>query len=45
VFYFSSGATPLEEAELTSKYKQHLGNPQHFPHFDQLKGSFLSAKS
>lgn len=28
----SSGwAAPLEETELASKYKQHQGNPQHFP--------------
>jgi len=27
------GAAPLEEAELTSKYRQHQGNPQHYPSF------------
>lgn len=34
------GAYPLE-AELTSKYKQHQGSPQHFPPFVQLKSSFF----
>ena len=28
LIYFSLGAAPLEEAELTSEYKQHQGNPQ-----------------
>jgi hypothetical protein len=31
----------MREAELTSEYKQHQGNPQHVPLFVQFKGSFL----
>jgi hypothetical protein len=42
VIHSSSQAVPLGEGELASKYKQLQGNPQNFPLFVQLKGSFLS---
>jgi hypothetical protein len=38
----SSGAAPLEEAELKSEYKQHQSSP-HFPLFVQLKKALFSS--
>ena len=42
VIYSSLGTVPLEEAELTSKYKQHQGNPQQ-KHISALDGVPLSS--